>query len=147
VTCCVIDRRVVFVDQAVVDSLRLQIFQSCQRKEFALLAYVFMPDHLHLLVEGTSERAEFRALMQNVRKRTAMCYRNLAWADLWQDGYFERVLRRDEDTQAVIDYILANPVRAELVEKAVDYPFSWAVTLDAAPDAASTPGRATTTSS
>ena len=68
--------------------------------------------------------------MRIMRKRTTLRYANLRTTTLWQDGYFERVLRRDEDTQSVIDYILANPIRAGLVERAVDYPFSWAITLE-----------------
>ncbi len=68
--------------------------------------------------------------MRSVRKRTTICYEALTGTALWQDGYFERVLRRDEDTPSVIDYVLANPMRAGLVERAVDYPFSWAITVE-----------------
>ncbi len=49
---------------------------------------------------------------------------------LWQGGYYERVLRKDEETQSVIDYILDNPVRAGLVKRPLDYPFSWSCTFD-----------------
>jgi hypothetical protein len=45
-------------------------------------------------------------------------------ARLWQEGYYERVLRNDEDTKAVTKYILENPVRPELVTIALDYLFS-----------------------
>jgi putative transposase len=42
---------------------------------------------------------------------------------LWQQGYFERVLRNDEGTLTVIRYVFENPVRAGLVERYEDYPF------------------------
>jgi putative transposase len=45
---------------------------------------------------------------------------------LWQSGYFERILRREETTQRVADYIMANPVRAGLAEQVGDYPYAWA---------------------
>lgn len=52
---------------------------------------------------------------------------------LWQDGYYERVLRRDEDSPAVIDYILNNPVRAGLVDDPLAFPFSWSCLMGGAP--------------
>jgi hypothetical protein len=43
---------------------------------------------------------------------------------LWQEGYFERVLREEDTTLDVIAYILQNPVRAGLVGDPGAYPFS-----------------------
>jgi putative transposase len=130
VTCCTLARQPLFVDRDIIQRLRLQILQSCQRWNFAILAYVFMPDHLHLLVQGTSETSDFRAFMKNLRKRTTLTFRALAGTSLWQDAYFERVLRQEEDTMAVIEYILANPIRAGVVERAIDYPFGWSITIE-----------------
>jgi len=90
-----------------------------------------MPDHLHLLVEGQTADADFRAFMRFLRRRTAIEYRRLTLLKLWQDGYYERVLRKDDATPAVISYILDNPVRAGLVENATDYPFGWTIDLEA----------------
>ena len=42
---------------------------------------------------------------------------------LWDKGYYDRVLRDSEATEAVAPYILANPVRAGLVKSIEDYPF------------------------
>ena len=42
---------------------------------------------------------------------------------LWQSGYFERVLRDEEDAHDVARYILQNPLRAGLVATPQDYPF------------------------
>jgi hypothetical protein len=61
--------------------------------------------------------------MRLIRARTAMTYRALRQGSLWQDGYFERVLRAHEDTAIVARYIVDNPVRAGLVQRADDYPF------------------------
>jgi len=43
---------------------------------------------------------------------------------LWQIGYFDRVLREEDDTRAVVGYILNNPVRAGLAVRGVEYPFN-----------------------
>ena len=39
-----------------------------------------------------------------------------------QDGYHDHALRQEEDLRAVARYIIANPVRAGLVERIGDYP-------------------------
>jgi hypothetical protein len=43
---------------------------------------------------------------------------------LWQEGYWEKVLRVDEDLGRVVRYVLENPVRANLARTAGDYPFT-----------------------
>jgi hypothetical protein len=43
---------------------------------------------------------------------------------LWQNGYFEHVIRDDEVTQIIAKYILENPVRRSLVKEPMDYLFS-----------------------
>jgi putative transposase len=124
-TCCTARRRHVFTQASAIEALALQIRQTCDEREFALLAYVFMPDHLHLVVEGDSEVSDFRAFMTLWRKRTAVTFRRYHNHMLWQHGYFERVLRKDEDIVRVIDYIVGNPVRAGLVQRAETYPFTY----------------------
>ena len=59
-----------------------------------------------------------------------MTYKQFATPALWQDGLFERVLRDDETTLTVIDYLLMNPIRAGLVDQVHKYPFCWSITLE-----------------
>jgi hypothetical protein len=75
-----------------------------------------MPDHLHLLVEGTSDTSDLVAFANETKQRTAYRYRRRQSGTLWQKGYFERVLRDDEETLAVARYVLPNPARAGLVQ-------------------------------
>ena len=96
----------------------------------AVLAYVFMPDHLHLLIEGRSDAADLRAFATRFRSRTAIALQSRPGVPFWQDGYHDRILRREEATPAVIAYILNNPVRAGLATDPLDYPFSWSCLAD-----------------
>ncbi|MNE68641.1 hypothetical protein D3C80_1643130 [compost metagenome] len=48
---------------------------------------------------------------------------------LWQKGFHDHALRREEDVKAVARYVVANPLRAGLVEKLADYPFWDAIWL------------------
>ena len=89
-----------------------------------------MPDHLHLLVEGTSDAANLVAFAHGLKQRTAYRYRRGHDEALWQKGYYEHVIRDDEATLDVARYILANPVRAGLVLEPHDHPFSGSLTFD-----------------
>ena len=49
---------------------------------------------------------------------------------LWQENYYEHILRKDEDTISVVKYILNNPVRKGLVEDYREYFYSGSFVLD-----------------
>ncbi|WP_324730733.1 REP-associated tyrosine transposase [Pseudomonas paeninsulae] len=76
------------------------------------LAFVVMPDHLHWLLE--LKQGSLSHLIGRVKSLSG----KRVGRSVWQDGFHDRALRRDEDLQAVARYIVANPVRAGLVERA-----------------------------
>jgi putative transposase len=123
-TFCCNRRRDVFVDAEVVAAALEQILRSSTRYQFAVIAYCFMPDHLHLLVEGRADDADLIAFARDIKQRTGYHWPGKADGVLWQDGYYERALRDDEQTLTVVKYILENPVRAGLVREPRDYPYS-----------------------
>ncbi len=90
----------------------------------ALVAYCFMPDHVHLLVYGTSETSDLRAFVVDFKKVTGFEYRQRHGRHLWQRGYFDRILRDDESTEAVVRYTLENPVRGGLAGQLGEYPLA-----------------------
>ena len=83
----------------------------------------FMPDHLHLLVEGRCVSSDCRRFINRAKQFSGFHYAKAFGHRLWQRYGFERVLRDDEATLSVARYILENPLRAGLVERVEDYPF------------------------
>jgi len=86
------------------------------------LAWVVMPDHLHWLVE--LKQGTLAELMCRVKSRSSRSV-NLARQQesrLWQRGYHDRALRREEDVKDAARYIIMNPLRAGLVKRVGDYP-------------------------
>jgi REP element-mobilizing transposase RayT len=95
-------------------------------KDYRLLAWVVMPNHVHVLVEiwqtpqsqlikdwkGFSARRINRVLGRSGK--------------LWQDDYWDRYIRDEEHFRKVIHYIETNPVKAGLVKAPEDWPFSSA---------------------
>jgi len=43
---------------------------------------------------------------------------------LWQRGFFDHVIRNDNDRQENLDYIAMNPVREEYVSQPWFYPYT-----------------------
>jgi REP element-mobilizing transposase RayT len=129
VTSIVQNRDPVFTDfeqgRLVVDALR-----KAQQEELALsLAWVVMPDHLHWLIELKDSTLTF--VMARTKSRITFALNRSIGRDgpLWQHGFHDRAIRREEDLQAVARYIVANPLRAGLVERIGDYPLWDAVWL------------------
>ena len=91
-----------------------------------ILAYCFMPDHVHYLAEGLRENANLHNHARRFRQRTGYAFRRQQAGYLWQDGYFDRHLRNEDATFDVIRYIVANPVRAGLCSSPEQYAFSGA---------------------
>jgi putative transposase len=48
---------------------------------------------------------------------------------IWQRGFFDHVLRNDESYGHKWNYVRENPVRAGLVTKADDWPYSGEIVL------------------
>jgi hypothetical protein len=53
-------------------------------------------------------------------------------AALWQESYYDHVLRDDEELWRAARYILENPIRKGLVERPLNYPYAGSDTFKAA---------------
>ena len=122
-TFCTFDRCRAFIHADVVDRTMTHIRQAAADERFALLAYCLMPDHAHLLLEGMNEKSALCKFVESAKQQSAHTYAQVTREKLWQEGYYDRVLRPTEDPKWVARYIIHNPVRAGLVKSPRDYPF------------------------
>jgi putative transposase len=122
-TLCTFANRACFTDPGVVSDVWLQFVNAADRNHFEVLAYCFMPDHLHLLVEGISDAADLRLFVASAKRQAAHAAKSWVRGRLWQPGYYDRVLRDRDDIHAIIKYIVENPVRAGICRRPSDYPF------------------------
>jgi putative transposase len=122
-TFCCHSRRCLFTSAPVVNLVLSQILRAARDEQFALLAYCFMPDHAHLLVEALSEFSKALRFTTHAKQLSGFHYGKACHNRLWQRYSYEHVLRDDEDTRRVARNIFENPIRGGLVERANDYPF------------------------
>ena len=108
--------------------LAVRAFRTAEEEGLVTsLAWVVMPDHFHWLVE--LQNTQLPTLMARTKSRIAVLLnRSLGrQGPVWQHGYHDRAIRKEEDLQTVARYIIANPLRAGLVAKVGDYPLWDAV--------------------
>jgi putative transposase len=105
--------------------------QTAERLGFRLLAFCFMPDHLHVLAMGRHDEANLISFIQRFKQVTAFRFKRETGQRLWQQSFYDRVLRVEENLSDVAAYILRNPVRSGLVASPEDYPLSGSQHLEA----------------
>ena len=120
----VTSNRLVAFDSAVwVDRCLAVLCKSSEKHDIAVLAYCFMPDHVHLLIHNEGKSSVIR-FVKDFKQFTGYQYKKQTGIRLWHKSYYDHVLRRGEDVAVTANCIFRNPVRAGLVTEASSYPFS-----------------------
>ena len=111
-------------------SARLMISVLKSSKHTKTLAFVVMPDHVHWLLQLLDETSLSKVLQMVKSVSAHQLNHHLGRKGrFWQSGFHDHALRKEE---AVIDaarYIIANPLRAKLVNSVKNYPHWDAIWL------------------
>src|SRR3954469_24519931 len=100
--------------------------ECCDRFGVEIWAYCLMPNHVHLVAIPDSADALRRAIGETHRRYTLHVNRREGWAGyLWQ-GRFASFPMDERYTLAAARYVELNPVRANFVARAEEYPWSSA---------------------
>jgi len=130
ITACVEGGHPLFTDAQVVGLFADRLHTAVQKHQCTAFIYCFMPEHQHLIVHGTSPRADTWRAMVDYKQLTGFwlgCHRR----DVkWQKDFYDHIIRADEDLGAQIRYVADNPVRRRLVKHWREYPFTGAAGLD-----------------
>lgn len=90
---------------------------------YNLFAVVVMPDHVHILLKPDVEKT-LESILKGIKGVTA---RHLnkgrdEEGSLWQEEYFDRIVRDEDELKGKLEYMLKNPVKAELTDDPWSYP-------------------------
>ncbi|KQN44062.1 transposase [Pseudomonas sp. Leaf48] len=122
VTAVVYNRQPVFADWHLGRLLVTELRRAHDSGLVNSIAWVVMPDHFHWLMQLQDcdlGHVIGAAKSRCTRKVNKMSGRH---GPLWQTGYHDRAIRDGEDLLPFARYIVANPLRAGLVQKIGDYP-------------------------
>ena len=121
------NRQKVFFAQANREKYLDLLKEYSQRWSASILAYCLMDNHIHLLIRPQNQES-LAKLMQGVTLSYTK-YRNKRYnktGRLWESRYYSCVVDEEDYLWAVTRYIEQNPVRARIVQKAENYPYSSA---------------------
>ncbi|HOO56325.1 MAG TPA: transposase [bacterium] len=126
-------------------NLARAIIQACEKLDYRVLAYVFMPDHVHLLVKPLKEEYSISVFLKSVKQSTArnelkylrehepdkarllLTHQKYGKYRFWQDGGgYDRNIIKESTIEKSVNYIHENPVRKGLAGSAVDWKWSSA---------------------
>jgi putative transposase len=129
-TLCLSDRKAAFLNASVVLPVKDLLAESASRFACVDLASCFMPDHAHVLLRGLDDRADLWRAIVDWKQRSGFWLARHAPGTTWQKGFYDRILRTEADHLACVRYVVANPVRAGLVDFWEDYPFLGGLDVD-----------------
>jgi len=98
--------------------------------QFLVHAFCLMPDHVHLLVEGTTPGSDLVRFVARWKQQTGYLFRHDLPKRFWQRRFYDHILRSGDDSDSVAWYIWMNPVRRGMVAEVHQYPFSGSFSAD-----------------
>ncbi len=106
----------------------LKLLNAYARKhDLRILAYCLMDNHVHLLAVPQTEASLARGVGLTNQVYTQYLNRKLGQSGrVWQNRFFSCIVESDEYLWAVARYIERNPLKAGLVDRDEDYPWSSA---------------------
>ena len=117
----------VFADEANIGLLRSTMHEAQKLYPFTMHAYAFMPDHLHLLIlvpPETNISKLTHSIQWNYTRNYKDAHQITTSLHLWQRGFWDHVIRDDQDFEGHFNYIHYNPVKHGYVHSPADYAHS-----------------------
>ncbi len=118
------NRQPVFLKKGDFEAFLKALGELKERKPFELYGYCLLDNHFHLLIRPTG--ASISRIMQSLLVSHTRRYHgnHRSGGHVWQGRFKSPVIQNDEHLLTVLRYIEANPLRAKIVRRAEEYPWS-----------------------
>jgi len=103
------------------------VLHFADQKDYGLLCYCVMPNHVHTVIERISEEKSLALIMHRIKGFTASRANRLLGrkGPFWQGESFDHVVRSQSALFKTVRYVLENPIKAGLVQRWQDWPHSY----------------------
>ena len=109
------NRRQVFAEPCLAKHAVLSMKRLTPEAE--TIAFVVMPDHIHWLIQLN----DTKNLSDTVRLLKVFIAHKAG--SIWEKGFYDHAVRKEEDLKSIARYIVLNPVRAGLTKTIREYPW------------------------
>jgi REP element-mobilizing transposase RayT len=96
-------------------------------KDYKLICYCIMPDHVHLVFELLPQNKGISKIMQSVKRISARESNKILNREgkFWQDESYDRLIRDERELYFTVKYVLLNPVQAGLTDNWQDWKYTY----------------------
>jgi putative transposase len=108
-----------------IDLLWRAIESARNKLSFDLFAWVVLPEHFHFIINP--DKSNISEILKKIKQIFGANFRKkhgLHSGHVWQSGFYDHIIRNEEDLEKHINYIHLNPVKHGLVSNPFDYPHS-----------------------
>ena len=128
ITCVTKSRRRLFQHEENIDLFWHTLHKVQEHHAFQLLAYVILTDHFHWLIKVDDKDGDFSKVMHSFKRGFTFNYKRRGRVSdslqIWQNRFWDHVIRDEKDLENHLDYIHWNPVKHGLVKQPQDWPHS-----------------------
>lgn len=95
--------------------------------DFELIAYSVQPDHIHCIIKPSCIN-DYPKIVKSFKYSITKLFNvglvNPTYKKLWQNRYWEHIIRNEEDLNKHLDYIHYNPVKHGYANAVKDWQYS-----------------------
>ncbi|MEA1880088.1 MAG: transposase [Campylobacterota bacterium] len=122
-----------------IDLLRDAFRRSKERYDYDIEAIVILPDHIHMIIKPKIPK-EYSKIIKHVKRsfvygldqetkaeaKTDISYAKYhrGHAGIWQERFYEHMIRDEKDWLEKMEYIRSNPVKHGYIEDINDWEYS-----------------------
>jgi putative transposase len=127
---CIKEGKRIFINDSIFNIFGKILIPSLEKYNSAAVVYLFMPDHVHMILAGRKTPSNVLNSMKIFKQKTGFWFSQNVPDIKWQKDFYDHILRNNKDMKNQIRYILNNPVRKGLVSNWKDYPYKGSTLYD-----------------
>jgi putative transposase len=123
ITCVTYNRERILIPD--IDLFWESIQSTKSKLSFEIIAWVIIPDHFHMIIDPRV--FNLSDIMKRIKLSFSKKYRferKSATGRIWQNRFWDHIIRDQKDLNKHIDYIHYNPVKHNIVKSPLKYEYS-----------------------
>lgn len=129
-TLCINNRNKLFIKEDIFKTFEIILIKESSTFDVSLIVYLFMHDHCHLLVSGESKHSDLKKFIDMFKQKSGFWLARNLPDFRWQKDYYDHNLRENEDLNEYIKYILYNPVKNNIADDWLLYPYKGSTVFE-----------------
>jgi REP element-mobilizing transposase RayT len=113
---CSLEGNINLTDPAIA-KINQQVIHQYDGKDYTLVCYCIMPNHIHLVFTLLEENRGISKIMKSIKGVSAREYNKHMGKSgiVWQDESYDHIVRNEKELFNIIRYVINNPVKANFV--------------------------------